>query len=122
MTGAADPGPSRPGVVVHLDDPEPAKHAGVVTNVANLLADLDDGSPVELVVHGPAYTSVLREAPEAGRIGDLLARGVIVAVCANTLRGTGTSEDQLLPGVTVVPAGVGELVRRQRDGWAYLRP
>jgi intracellular sulfur oxidation DsrE/DsrF family protein len=28
----------------------------------------------------------------------------------------------LAEGVTTVRSGIGELVRRQREGWAYVRP
>jgi len=38
------------------------------------------------------------------------------------MRAQQLSPEALLPGVGIVPAGVAQLVRRQREGWAYLRP
>lgn len=110
------------GVVVHLDEASPEKHASVLLNISNLLNELGDETPVELVVHGPGLLAVIAVAPHCAKVHELLGRGVTVAACANTLKGMNISVDGLVEGVHVVPSGVAELVRRQRQGWAYLRP
>lgn len=110
------------GVVVHLDEAEPDKHASVLRNIGNLLDALDDGTQIELVVHGPGLAAVVINAPHAARLRELLSRGVAVAACANTMREKNISTEGLVEGVHVVPAGIAELVRRQREGWAYVRP
>lgn len=110
------------GVVVHLDEPDPAKHAAVLGNITNLMEELGDGSPVELVVHGGGLEAALADGPEAERLRRLLGQGLRVAACANTMRREGVTAEQLVEGVSVVPAGVAQLVRRQRQGWAYVRP
>jgi intracellular sulfur oxidation DsrE/DsrF family protein len=45
-----------------------------------------------------------------------------MAACTNIMRENEVSVDQLIEGVHVVPSGVGQLVTRQREGRAYLRP
>lgn len=110
------------GVLVHLDEASPEKHASVLLNISNLLNELDDETQVELVVHGPGLLAVIAVAPHAAKLGELLTRGVTVAACANTMRGMNISIEALTDGVHIVPSGVAELVRRQRQGWAYLRP
>ncbi len=109
------------GVVVHVDESDPDKHESVLRNVANLL-DAEDSISVELVAHGPGLSAVLRDSAHADRLRELLDRGVQVAACANTMRSQDIAEDQLVPGSHVVPAGIAELVNKQRDGWAYVRP
>ena len=47
--------------------------------------------------------------------------GVVFAACSNTLRGFHIDVKQLIPGVLVVDSGVAEVVRRQEQGWAYLK-
>jgi intracellular sulfur oxidation DsrE/DsrF family protein len=114
---------SPPGVVVHLDEADPARQRLALANVANLLADLGPaGVPVELVVNGPGLDAALQGSALAPELAGLQGRGVVVAACANTLAARGLDRRALLPEVQVVPAGVGELVRRQWEGWAYLRP
>ncbi len=110
------------GIVVHLDDVDPAKHASVLTNVANLLAGVEAGTPIELVVHGPGLAVALVDSPHADSLCGLLDRGVAVTACANTIRALDLPADRLSDGVGITPSGVVHLVRRQRQGWAYLRP
>lgn len=115
-------GESEVGVVVHLDEADPAKHAAVLGNITNLMEELADGSPVELVVHGGGLGAALADGPEADRVRHLLGQGLGVAACANTMRRDGVTPERLVEGVAVVPAGLAQLVRRQRQGWAYVRP
>lgn len=110
------------GVVVHLDEADPAKHRAVLRNITNLLAELGEDTPVELVVHGPGLAAALAGAPHASEVRELLDRGVMVAACGNTMRQQDVAADQLVAGARVVPAGIAQLVRRQREGWAYVRP
>lgn len=110
------------GVLVHLDEAAPEKHASVLLNITNLLNELGDETAVELVVHGPGLLAVVAVAPHSAKVEELLRRGVTVAACANTMRGMNISTEVLIDGVEVVPSGVAELVRRQRQGWAYIRP
>lgn len=113
---------SSTGIVVHLDEAAPEKHASVLHNISNLLNELGADTQIELVVHGPGLSAATKEAPHAIRVRELLDRGITVAACANTMREKNISTDSLIEGVQVVPAGIAELVRRQREGWAYVRP
>jgi intracellular sulfur oxidation DsrE/DsrF family protein len=116
--GAAGTG----GVVVHLDEDGDAKHQAVLRNIGNLVTDLGDQTTVELVAHGPGIGLCLADSPESEGLQELIGRGVVVAVCENTLEMKGIGADRLAAGVVTVPSGIGELVRKQQHGWAYVRP
>lgn len=120
--GGKDAAGRSEGTVVHLDDADPAAHARVFRNVGNLVDALDDGSPVELVVHGPAIGAVVAGAGSSDALQALLGRGVRVSACRNTMDREGISPNDLVEGVQIVPSGIAQLVRRQRQGWAYVRP
>ncbi|MDA8184025.1 MAG: transposase [Actinomycetota bacterium] len=81
-----------------------------------------DASLVEVHSENKELEAVLLTAPLADQVRGLVERGVSVIACSTTMRQHGVAADQLLAGVRVVPSGVGQLVRRQRAGWAYLRP
>lgn len=118
------PGPSsaRHRVVWQVVDAEPGRHERVLRQVANLLADLGpEGVQVEVVAHGEGLDLLLPGRPTAGTVRDLQDSGVVFAGCENTLRSRGLSPADLLPDVRAVPSGVGAIVRRQSQGWAYLR-
>lgn len=119
---AGEQRPVQPGVVVHLDEGDPGKHEAVLRNIENLLAELGPDTPIELVLHGPGLAVALSGSPHAAGTRRLIGRGVSVAACGNTMRRQGVTPDRLIGGVSVVPAGIAQIVRRQRQGWAYVRP
>ena len=45
-----------------------------------------------------------------------------VMLCANALADTKIDHARLWPGCSVVPAGLVEVVRLQREGFAYIKP
>lgn len=109
-------------VVVHLPEADPARHEAVLRNTANLIRALEPGATIELVAHGPGVELCTGESGLAAGLADLQSAGATVCACANTLAARELTAAALLPGVTVVDSGVAHLVRRQRLGWAYLRP
>lgn len=110
------------GVVFHLDEGDPEKQGSVMRNVSNLLGALGAATVVELVTHGPGVDALLAGGPNEQAVRDLLAKGVQVSACANTMGSKQIGEDALVPGVRVVPSGVAQVVVRQREGWSYVRP
>lgn len=110
------------GVVVHVPESEPGRQEAVLRNTANLLRALGPGTVIEVITHGPGVELCTGESGLADTVAGLQSRGVTVCACANTLAARGLGAADLLPGTTVVDSGVAHLVRRQREGWSYLRP
>ncbi len=59
--------------------------------------------------------------PLAERLQRLSQAGVKFAACENTMRRMKIGREALLPFAVPVDSGVAEIVRRQNDGWAYLK-
>nr|WP_243206494.1 DsrE family protein [Neobittarella massiliensis] len=77
---------------------------------------------VEIVANGPAVQAYTAPGSQIARMQSLAVRGVVFIACQNALRSNGIST-QALPGfVHTVPAGIAELVDRQEEGWAYVKP
>lgn len=111
-------------VVLHVDSDEPK-----VLNLAlNNAANYKNGLPGEsfrmvLVANGPAVTLFTADHAElAARGAELAAMGLDIRLCANALKSHGIASDALWPDSHVVPAGVVEIVRLQREGFAYIKP
>jgi intracellular sulfur oxidation DsrE/DsrF family protein len=110
-------------VLIHFDEADEKKQASVLRNVRNVLEDLGaDQTQVELVAHGPGLDIFLDQSAVADGVEELQARGVIMAACRNTLRERNIAQERLLPGIQIVSSGIGELVRRQQEGWIYVHP
>lgn len=109
-------------VIFHID--EQAKIGLVLNNIKNLLVDLDkDHLEIEMVANGDAVKVLLRSATEFAPImEELAAKNVVFCACANSMRNFGLQKEKLLDFVQVVPAGVGEIVKKEAAGWLYIRP
>ncbi len=111
-------------VIFHIDEPSKGRAEQVLMNITNLLDDLGDGSvDVELLANGGGVRALAKasEIP-AGTVEALAQRGVRFVACAHSLDHFNMQPADLLEGVQVVPAGVSELVKKQAEGWAYIRP
>ena len=111
-------------VVFELTDSGKCQVEGELTNIRHLLAELGpQGIEVELVAHSDGVVALLRQnRAEAGPIEELAAHGVHFAACRNSLASRGLTGADLLPTAAVVPSGIGEIVRRQAEGWLYVHP
>ena len=120
MAPAQGTGPSR--AVFQVSDADPQKWGLVLNNVRNAAEDLGAGSEIEIVAFGPGIGMLKGDSPVAARIAEALKGGVRIVACENTMRAFHLSRGDMLPDIGYVPAGVGEIIRKQREGWAYLRP
>lgn len=109
-------------VVFHLSSPDQADHSHALANVENLLADETvETDAVALVANGDAVRALLADAPHADRVAALIERDVEVVACGNSLQSRDLTDEDLLDGVAVGSSGVGELARRQADGYGYVK-
>jgi uncharacterized protein len=110
-------------VVIQVSDADPAKWNLALNNARNLQADLGAGNvDVEIVAYGPGIGMLKLDSPVANRIGEAGAAGVKVVACEITMKGQKLTRVDMLDGIGFVPAGVVELMTRQQQGWAYIRP
>ena len=120
---AAQEAPKPTRVVVQVSEADPVRWNFVLNNVKNLQDDLGAKNvTIEVVAYGPGIGMLKFDAPTNSRVSDAIKAGVIVSACENTMRNQNLAKADMHPSVAYVPAGVTEIVRRQREGWAYLRP
>ena len=110
-------------VVLQVSDNDPAKWNLALNNANNLQKDLGmDDVELEIVAYGPGIGMLKSDSPVASRISSALGNGIRVVACENTMAGQKLQKSDMLPNIGYVPAGVVELMKKQQQGWAYLRP
>ena len=78
---------------------------------------------VELLIQSNAVNACKDDNnKDMDTIKGIMKRGVKVTICNNSLNGLKIDKKNLLEGAIVVTSGVGELTRKQNDGWAYIKP
>jgi hypothetical protein len=95
----------------------------VLNNVKNLQDDVGAANvAIEVVAYGPGIGMLKLDAVTNSRVTDAVRAGVQVTACENTMRNQKIERADMHPNLSYVPAGVVHIVRRQQEGWAYLRP
>ncbi len=95
-----------------------------LNNMANLLKEVPpEESSICLVANGSAVKLFRREvAVLSARVEELAGQGVHFLMCNNSLSNFDIDLNQLVAGCRVTKAGVLELIERQADGHAYIKP
>jgi len=115
--------PQRARVVIQVSDSDQGKWNLALNNAKNIQTDLGAANvDIEIVTYGPGIDMLKLDSPVSGRIGEAATAGVKVIACENTMRGQKLTRADMLNGIGYVPAGVVELMSRQQQGWAYIRP
>lgn len=125
-------------VIFEMDIPDdsPTAHrweAGL-TNIRNLMAEFGPDVQIELVAHGAADGLFLKNPVKNAQgivsnnvpayekeLKDLSDKGVLLRMCRNTMKKIGATENDLYPFVKTVQTGVGEVVKREAEGWQYIK-
>jgi len=110
-------------VIFQVSDADPKKWNLTLNNASNVQEDLGKANvEIEIVAYGPGIDMLKLDSPVGGRIDEATTAGVKVIACENTMRGQKLTRADMLNGIGYVPAGVIELMSRQQQGWAYIRP
>ena len=116
-------GQKRHKVVVQVSDSDPALWNLALNNVKNLQDDVGAANvDIEIVAFGPGIGMLKLGSPSSARLADALKANVKVLACENTMRGQKLTKADMLPAIGYVASGVSEIMRKQGEGWAYLRP
>jgi len=109
-------------VIFHVD--EITKASLALNNIRNLIADIGEQDlKVELLTNSEGIKMLLKaEKQYEPPLLELRSKKVTFAVCSNAMKALGITEDLLHSFAEVVPSGVGELVKRQSEGYAYIKP
>jgi intracellular sulfur oxidation DsrE/DsrF family protein len=120
---AAQHAPVKNKLVMQVSDADPGKWNLALNNARNVQADIGkDNVEVEIVVYGPGIGMLKRDSAVSSRIDEAMTSGVAVVACENTMAGQKLTKADMLPHIGYVAAGVVEIMQKQQQGWAYIRP
>ncbi len=110
-------------VVLQVSDADPGKWNLALNNARNIQADLGkDNVNVEIVAYGPGLGMLKADSKVSDRLAQALDQNIGLMACENTMRNTKVTKDDMYSGISYVDAGVVHIMKRQRAGWAYVRP
>jgi intracellular sulfur oxidation DsrE/DsrF family protein len=115
--------PAKQRVVFQVSDADPAKWNLALNNARNVQAELGkENVLVEIVAYGPGLGMLKADSKVEMRLAQAQTDNVALLACENTMTNTKINKGDMYPGISYVTAGVTHLMKRQREGWAYIRP
>lgn len=108
-------------VVWDLSDSDTTSTAGVFRQINNALVQVPD-LEIEVVFHGAAIFGLMKDSTIfSSRIKIAKQKGVTMVVCNNSMKRYKVDASQLVGEAIIVPSAVVELIRKQAEGWSYLK-
>ncbi len=117
--GSSSTGKER--VVIQVSSPDTKLWNQALNYIENLREFYGpDKVEIELVALGHGIGVLKLDSIQGPRVADGLKLGVHVSACEVTMRRQKLGRDDMLPNIGYVPAGLGQVIKRQREGWAYI--
>jgi len=116
---------SRPGtkerVIIQVSAPEQRLWNQALNYVENLQGLYGrDNVEIEIVALGWGIGMLKFDSPLATRVADALKRGAGIHACEVTMSRQKLEKADMLPDIGYVPAGLGQIIKRQKEGWQYI--
>ena len=87
----------------------------------NVLTEAPD-TKIEVVFHGFAVYALLKDSSfYKPQITSLYKKGVVFAVCNNSLKKRNIDQARVMPEAIIVPVAILEIVKKQEEGHAYIK-
>ena len=119
----AEPSTKPLRVVIQISESQPAIWNLALNNVRNVQKEVGAKNVVvEVVAYGPGLALLRDDSTAANRVQEAMASGVRFVACRNTMENQKVTEAEMVPGISYAQAGVIEIIQKQAEGYAYLKP
>ena len=110
-------------VIFSVTDNDKGKWNLIINNATAVQRNVGPNNiDVEVVVWGPGINMLKLESVVGNRVDELTAKGIKVVACETTMHELKLTPQDMLASAGYVPGGVIELMQKQQQGWAYIRP
>ena len=113
----------RDKLVFQVSDEDTAKWRMALSNAKNVQQELGgaDKVVIAIVVYGPGLGMLTFDSPVGTEVAEAINAGIKFIACENTMKGKHLTKDDMLPSLDYARAAVVELMRKQQQGYAYIK-
>jgi intracellular sulfur oxidation DsrE/DsrF family protein len=98
-----------------------SQQRGLYKQINNVLTAAPD-TKIEVVFHGNAVYTLLKDTGYfKDQIMVFYKKGVVFAACNNSLKSRSIDINRVINEAIIVPVAVLELVKKQEEGWSYIK-
>ena len=108
-------------IIWEMGSGDTAQQRTLYNQVNNVLAESPD-TKIEVVFHGYAVYAMLKDTGyHKAMISALIKKGVVLAVCNNSLKKRNIDPARVSEEAVIVPVAILEIVKKQEAGWSYIK-
>jgi intracellular sulfur oxidation DsrE/DsrF family protein len=108
-------------VIIQVSTPEQRIWNQALNYVENLQELYGtDNVEIEIVALGWGIGMLKFDSPLATRVANSMKRGAKLQACEVTMGRQKLTKQDMLPDIGYVQAGLGQIIRRQKEGWSYI--
>jgi intracellular sulfur oxidation DsrE/DsrF family protein len=120
---AADSSTAKGKVVMQVSDADTGKWNLVLNNAKNIQQSYGaEKVDIEIVTFGPGIAMLRSNSVSAKQIEEAQYMGINIVACQNTMKAMKLTQNDMLSTVGYVPSGVVEIMKKEKEGYAYIRP
>jgi len=109
-------------IVMQLSSNDTLVWKGLMNNLKHLKAGWGDSVLIEVVAHGPGLDFLTKgKTTQEEKISHFKKMGIIFIACENTMMERKISKESIIAEAAFVRMGIGEIVRKQEQGWSYIK-
>lgn len=109
-------------IVFELTSDDKKNWETLLNNLENVRKELGPKTQMEVVAHGNGIAFLLKKTDfQKDRMQKLTKEGIKFLGCENTMKRKKIKSDELYDFTRTVPAGLAEIIRKQKEGWAYIK-
>lgn len=109
-------------IVMQLSSNDTLVWKGLMNNLKHLKAGWGDSVVIEVVAHGPGLDFLTKEkTTQQEKIKHFKQMGVMFIACENSMMERKIPKESILNEADFVKMGIGEIVRKQEEGWSYIK-
>ncbi len=109
-------------IVMQLSSNDTLVWKGLMNNLKHLKAGWGDSVVIEVVAHGPGLDFLTKgKTTQQEKISHFKQMGITFIACENTMMERKIPKETIIAEATFVKMGIGEIVRKQEQGWSYIK-
>lgn len=109
-------------IVMQLSSNDTLVWKGLMNNLKHLKAGWGDSVLIEVVAHGPGLDFLTKgKTTQQEKISHFKKMGIIFIACENTMIERKIPKESIIAEAAFVRMGIGEIVRKQEQGWSYIK-
>jgi len=109
-------------IVFELTSDNEEQWQSLLNNIENVQRAFGkERAEVEVVTHGKGLGLIKGATPLKDRVIAISQSGARFVACENTMRKQQLKKEDLLPIAGTVDSGIAEVIRKQEEGWSYIK-